>query len=86
MQSMDMLLFPVWRSPTINSLWPNPIGTIESIHIRPVERDSDTVRLVIIPAAGTQLSIEVTGYHNMIGLQYCQEGLECHPRHDIQYL
>src|SRR5204863_8546390 len=29
-------LLPVWRSPMISSRWPRPIGTIESMDLRPV--------------------------------------------------
>ena len=60
-----MDVFPVCLSPTINSLCPNPIGTIESMHNIPVDNDSDTVSLVIIPADGASTIHLVLG---MIGL------------------
>lgn len=49
---MEMDVLPVWRSPTINSLWPHPIGILESIAIRPVCNASVTDCLSIIPGAG----------------------------------
>ena len=34
--SIATAVLPVWRSPMISSRWPRPIGTIESIDLRPV--------------------------------------------------
>ena len=53
---MEMDVLPVWRSPTINSLWPHPIGILESIAIRPVCNASVTDCLSIIPGAGDSMA------------------------------
>ena len=36
MVSIATAVLPVWRSPMISSRWPRPIGTIESMDLRPV--------------------------------------------------
>jgi len=46
-----MAVFPVWRSPIINSLWPRPIGIMASIALIPVWRGSLTGWRKITPGA-----------------------------------
>ena len=54
--STAMLVLPVWRSPTMSSLCPSPTGTIESMARIPVDSDSETVNLDMMPAEGDSTS------------------------------
>src|SRR5215207_1343669 len=49
--SIAIAVFPVWRSPMINSRWPRPIGIIESIAFSPVCIGSFTGWRWITPGA-----------------------------------
>ncbi len=51
MVSSAMAVFPVWRSPMINSRWPRPIGIIESMALSPVAMGSRTGCRSITPGA-----------------------------------
>ena len=50
-------VFPVCRSPMINSRWPRPIGTIASIAFRPVCRGSFTGDRATTPGAMRSIGI-----------------------------
>ena len=49
--SIPIVVFPVWRSPMINSLWPLPIGNIASIARIPVSNGWSTLLRSITPGA-----------------------------------
>ena len=51
MVSIATAVLPVWRSPMISSRWPRPIGTIESIDLRPVCTGCDTDLRQITPGS-----------------------------------
>ena len=55
MVSTPTEVFPVCRSPTISSLWPLPIGIIESIDRIPVAKGSKTDCLDMMPGAGDSI-------------------------------
>src|SRR5215467_7066986 len=70
MVSTATAVLPVWRSPMISSRWPRPIGTIESIALRPVCTGCDTDFLAITPGATfsmTSLALAVIGPLPSIG-------------------
>lgn len=50
-----MAVLPVYLSPIISSLYPLPIGTRQSTHLRPVCMGSVTDYLGIIPGAFTSI-------------------------------
>ena len=49
--SIATAVLPVWRSPMISSRWPRPIGTIESMALRPVCTGWPTLLRQITPGA-----------------------------------
>ena len=49
--SIATAVLPVWRSPMISSRWPRPIGTIESMALRPVCTGWLTLLRQITPGA-----------------------------------
>ena len=55
--SIAIAVLPVCLSPIINSLWPFPIGIIESIALIPVCNGSLTDCLSIILGAGTSIGL-----------------------------
>ncbi len=57
--SIAIDVFPVCLSPIINSLWPLPIGIIESIAIIPVSKGSLTSTLLITPGATLKISLRL---------------------------
>ena len=57
---MAIDVFPVWRSPMINSRWPRPIGTRASMAFKPVWRGSDTDFRCITPGAGVSTGRKVS--------------------------
>ena len=57
MVSIAIAVFPVCLSPIINSLWPFPIGIIESIALIPVCRGSFTFFLSKTPGAGYSIAL-----------------------------
>src|SRR5262245_2692010 len=70
MVSTATAVLPVWRSPMISSRWPRPIGTIESIALRPVCTGCDTDWRAITPGATfsiTSVSLALIGPLPSIG-------------------
>ena len=49
--SIAMAVLPVWRSPMMSSRWPRPMGTIESMALRPVCSGSLTGERSTTPGA-----------------------------------
>ena len=68
--SIATAVLPVWRSPMMSSRWPRPIGTIESIDLRPVCTGWPTDLRAITPGATfsmTSVSFVSTGPLPSIG-------------------
>ena len=79
MVSKPIDVLPVWRSPTINSLWPRPIGIIESIAITPVCKGSNTDCLSIIPGAGDSITHEYWASTRLEAKLYIPSGSKIEP-------
>ena len=87
MVSRATAVFPVWRSPIINSLCPRPIGTMESIHLIPVCIGSLTEARGMIPGALTWTLWRLTfwrgPYTKYEGKRWAWAHIECNckPQH-----
>ncbi len=57
--SIATAVLPVWRSPMISSRWPRPIGTMESIALRPVCTGCETLFLQITPGATFSITSDI---------------------------
>ena len=74
-----MAVLPVWRSPMINSRWPLPIGTIESMALIPVCKGCLTGWRSMIPGATISSGIFLSGCRAPLPSSAWPSGLTTRP-------
>ena len=74
--SIATAVLPVCRSPMMSSRWPRPIGTIESMALRPVCTGCDTDLRQITPGATFSMTSDLLGVDRALAVDRLPERID----------